>query len=81
MTKGKRRKKKKHHKCILGTTSAITKKYNTEQTLLYSSWASFASVHTKIKTNTVELNTTKHSMQSKDIVLSLDGLDTIYNRK
>lgn len=77
MTKGKRIKKS----CISGTISGITMKCNTEQTLVHCNQASFPLAQTKNKTKTVELSTTKYSVQSKDTVLNLDGLDTIHNRK
>lgn len=76
MSKGERTKKL----CILNAISGITTKCNTEQTcLLQSGLVPLA--QTKNKTKAVELNTTKYSVQSKDTVLNLDGLDTIHNSK
>lgn len=41
----------------------------------------FPLAQTKNKTKTVEFNTKKYSMQNKDTVLNLNGLDTVHNSK
>lgn len=53
--------------------------YRANSCLLQSGLVPLA--QTKNKTKAVELNTTKYSVQSKDTVLNLDGLDTIHNSK